>query len=143
MNYRERIISKSPRFTPVFKRVGDFIIGNYIKVAFMSASEVARELDVDITSVIRFSQRIGYSNFTELLREIQVQVMAELEEKTGSSIGKEVYRDTIIAWMRYRNATLLYLASPSFETAQEAQSCYEMATRLTSMVLEEDVDGYQ
>ncbi|MGD1995656.1 MAG: N-acetylmannosamine kinase, partial [Anaerolineae bacterium] len=64
--FRKRIKDAYKSLTPSFKRLGDFIISHELDVAFMTATELAKALDVDAATVVRFSQALGYSGYREL-----------------------------------------------------------------------------
>jgi DNA-binding MurR/RpiR family transcriptional regulator len=49
-----------------------------VEAAFMTASELAHELNLDAATVVRFSQYLGYSGFPELQREIRDRVKGDL-----------------------------------------------------------------
>ena len=78
--FRERIGRKYSELSPGFKKLADFILTSHQRVAFMSASRLARHLDLDVATVTRFSQALGYDGFTELIREIQEQVLDEMRQ---------------------------------------------------------------
>ncbi|HSJ59181.1 MAG TPA: MurR/RpiR family transcriptional regulator, partial [Anaerolineae bacterium] len=50
------------------------------KAAFMSASRLAKHVGVDVATVTRFAQEIGYEGYIELIREVQDAVLAEMEK---------------------------------------------------------------
>ena len=78
--FRERIGRKYSDLSPGFKRLADFILTSHQRVAFMSASRLARHLNLDVATVTRFAQALGYDGFTELIREIQEQVLDEMRQ---------------------------------------------------------------
>lgn len=79
--FRERIGRKYSTLSPGFKKLADFILTSHQRVAFMSASRLARHLDLDVATVTRFAQTLGYDGFTELSREIQEQVLDEMRKE--------------------------------------------------------------
>jgi DNA-binding MurR/RpiR family transcriptional regulator len=78
--FRERITRHYQSLSPSFTKVADFILTSHQQVAFMSASRLAKRLGVDVATVTRFAQQIGYDGYTELIREIQEVVLAEMHE---------------------------------------------------------------
>ncbi len=79
--FRERIGRKYSTLSPGFRKLADFILTSHQRVAFMSASRLARHLDLDVATVTRFAQTLGYDGFTELSREIQEQVLDEMRKE--------------------------------------------------------------
>jgi DNA-binding MurR/RpiR family transcriptional regulator len=53
-------------------------MSNYYEVSFMTAAQLAYAVGVDTTTVVRFSQRLGYNGYPELLQDIREQVKAEI-----------------------------------------------------------------
>jgi DNA-binding MurR/RpiR family transcriptional regulator len=78
--FRERIGRRYSELSPSFKKLADFILTSHQRAAFMSASRLAHYLDLDVATVTRFAQALGYDGFTELIREIQEQVLDEMRQ---------------------------------------------------------------
>jgi DNA-binding MurR/RpiR family transcriptional regulator len=78
--FRERITRHYQSLSPSFKKIADLVLTSHQRVAFMSASRLAKLLDVDVATVTRFSQQIGYEGYTQLIREIQDTVLKEMSE---------------------------------------------------------------
>ena len=78
--FRERITRHYQSLSPSFKKIADFILTSHQRVAFMSASRLAKHLGLDVATVTRFSQQIGYEGYVELIREIQESVLKEMQE---------------------------------------------------------------
>lgn len=76
--FRKRIKESHDTLTPSFKRLAEFILSHELDVAFMTATELAKALDVDAATVVRFSQALGYSGYRELSQEIQEVVKKDL-----------------------------------------------------------------
>jgi len=69
--FKERIREYYDDLTPGFRKLADFLVLNTMDAAFLTASELARQVGVDPATVVRFSQEIGYSGYRELSREIK------------------------------------------------------------------------
>jgi len=78
--FRERIARQYPSLSPSFKRIADFILTSHQRAAFMSASRLAKHVEVDVATVTRFAQQLGYEGYIELIREIQETVLQEMRE---------------------------------------------------------------
>ena len=76
--FRERITRNYQSLSPSFKKIADFILTSHQRVAFLSASRLAKHLGVDVATVTRFAQQLGYDGYTQLIREIQEKVFALL-----------------------------------------------------------------
>lgn len=78
MSFQSRIRQAQPGFSKSFNRLADFLLDSYTEAAFMTATELARTLELDAATVVRFSQHLGYAGYPQLLREIQEQVKHDL-----------------------------------------------------------------
>jgi DNA-binding MurR/RpiR family transcriptional regulator len=78
MSYEERIRHERSNMSKSFAKLADFLLDSYIESAFMTASELAHELDLDAATVVRFAQTLGYTGFPELQREIRQRVLRDL-----------------------------------------------------------------
>ncbi|HEX6306146.1 MAG TPA: MurR/RpiR family transcriptional regulator [Anaerolineales bacterium] len=78
MSYEERIRTERHDMSKSFAKLADFLLDSYVEAAFMTASELAHELDLDAATVVRFAQHLGYKGFPELQREIRERVMDDL-----------------------------------------------------------------
>jgi DNA-binding MurR/RpiR family transcriptional regulator len=76
--YEDRIRQERPEMSKSFARLADFLLDSYIESAFMTASELAHELDLDAATVVRFAQTLGYSGFPDMQREIRRRVLGDL-----------------------------------------------------------------
>ena len=78
MTYEERIRQERPHMSKSFAKLADFLLDSYIESAFMTASELAHNLDLDAATVVRFAQTLEYTGFPELQREIRQRVLGDL-----------------------------------------------------------------
>ena len=88
MTYEERIREAYPSFSKSFARLADFLLDSYLEAAFMTATELGHAINVDATTVVRFSQQLGYGGYPELLREIREKIKSQLlaqPQKTGEA----------------------------------------------------------
>ena len=76
--YREKIREYYDHLSRSYRKVADFIMSNYYEVAFMTAAQLAYSVGVDTTTVVRFSQRLGYNGYPELLQDVREQVRSEI-----------------------------------------------------------------
>lgn len=88
--FRERIRKAYARLSPNKKKVADFLMESHYDAAFMTASQLARHLKVDVATVVRFAQDIGYAGYPALAREVQGLVKDELKVFHDFEAGKTV-----------------------------------------------------
>lgn len=60
------------------KKISDFILKNYDKCAFMTASKLAKEANVSESTVVRFSYALGYDGYPELQKDLQEVIKTQL-----------------------------------------------------------------
>lgn len=60
------------------KKIADYILKNYDKVAFMTASRLGKKVNISESTVVRFACAIGYSGYPELQRELQDTIKTRL-----------------------------------------------------------------
>ncbi len=78
MTYEERIRQERSNMSKSFSKLADFLLDSYVEAAFMTASELAQELNLDAATVVRFSQNLGYTGFPKLQKEIRQRVKKDL-----------------------------------------------------------------
>lgn len=130
--FRETITRHYQSLSPGFKKIADFILTAHQRAAFMSASRLAKHLGVDVATVTRFSQQIGYAGYTELIREIQETVLEEMRtarthvtQRLQAAEGS--FAQTL--WRDWANLEKTILSLPHEQTA-EAVAALHAARRI-------------
>ncbi len=72
--FRQRITRFSEKFTASDKRIADSLLRNYPKCLLKNATEIAGEVGVNVSTVTRFFQKIGYKNIREAHVEFREDV---------------------------------------------------------------------
>lgn len=60
------------------KKIADYIIANYDKAAFMTASKLGKKVGVSESTVVRFACELGYEGYPELQKNLQEVVKSRL-----------------------------------------------------------------
>ncbi len=76
--FQEKIQERYEALSPRFRVLADFILENTLDAGFLTATELARRVNIDPATVVRFSQELGYSGYRELSREIKRYVNKQL-----------------------------------------------------------------
>jgi len=76
--FRERIQAHYDQLTTSFRKLADFILQEPLNASFMTATQMADQMNVDAATVVRFAQFLGYSGYRELIKDIQTGVKEEL-----------------------------------------------------------------
>lgn len=93
-----RIKENYQDFTNSQKKIGSYIHSNYRKVIYMTALELAKELDVSDATIIRFARSMGFSNFSELRDAIrsEIGVYDAPHERLSRSLEFEEGADSLL-----------------------------------------------
>lgn len=77
-NLLQEIESKMPQLSKGQKLVAKFILDHYEKAAFSTALRMGQAVGVSESTVIRFSNSIGFEGYTELQKELQELIKSKL-----------------------------------------------------------------
>ena len=130
--YRTRIRERYGHLSRSYRRVADFMLSNYYEVSFMTAAQLAHAVKVDTTTVVRFSQRLGYNGYPDLLADIRTQVKTELyasyePQELSSDDPANLFRDRIE--QERRNLSQVLIHNPPDHVALVA-TMFAQATRI-------------
>lgn len=95
LGYDERIRKAYPDLSKSFVRLADFLLDSYIDAAFMTATELGHAVDLDATTVVRFSQHLGYAGYPDLLRDIRDRVRDQIMARPQAA-----HKDTLASVVR-------------------------------------------
>jgi DNA-binding MurR/RpiR family transcriptional regulator len=130
--FRERITRRYQSLSPSFKKIADFILTSHQRAAFMSASRMAKHLGVDVATVTRFSQQIGYEGYIELSREIQETVLEEMRQVRAPVQDKVEAAEGLFAETLWRDWANLEktIQNMSLQDADRAMAALRRARRI-------------
>ncbi len=122
--FRERIKEAYDSLSAGYRTVADFLLDHPFDAAFMTASNIAKQLDVDTATVVRFAQRLEYEGFPELLADVRTIVRAEIQrgltpaEQAPGDVG--TFRRSIEAEHRNLDDLAAGLTDETIEALLEA-----------------------
>ncbi len=95
------IESKMQGFSKGQKRIATYIIGNYDKAAYMTASKLGALVDVSESTVVRFANVLGFEGYPELQQAMQAYIRTRLTsfqrvEITNKLIGDSEILDKVL-----------------------------------------------
>lgn len=76
------------------KRIADYILKNYDKVAFMTASSLGVAVDVSESTVVRFANALGYGGYPKLQKALQESIKTKLTTVQRFEMSKELESNT-------------------------------------------------
>lgn len=71
------------------RKIADYILSNYDKVAFMTASTLGKHVNISESTVVRFASSIGYEGYPELQKELQETIKTKLTTVQRFEMSKE------------------------------------------------------
>jgi DNA-binding MurR/RpiR family transcriptional regulator len=123
--FRKKITRQYSSLSPSFTKIADFILTSHQRAAFMSASRLAKHVGVDVATVTRFAQQLGYEGYIELSREIQDKVLEEMHESRAPIVERMASAEGVFAqtlWRDWANLekTIQHLSTDDAERAIDA-----------------------
>ncbi|MBR2742174.1 MAG: MurR/RpiR family transcriptional regulator [Clostridia bacterium] len=128
-----------PSFSKGHKAIGKYIIENYDKAAFMTASKLGRAVGVSESTVVRFATELGYNGYPKLQKALQELIRAKLTsvQRIQASSGRinenEVLKNVILSDIEKLRLTLEDIKKDDFQSAVsailEAENIYILGVR--------------
>ncbi len=139
--FRERISREYTSLSPSFKRIADFLLASHQRAAFMSASRLAKHLEVDVATVTRFAQQLGYEGYVELVREIQEAVLEEMRESRMPLLERLQSAEGTFAQTLWRDWANLEDTIQALSSSYGQQAVAALATARRIYLIGEGVAG--
>ena len=70
-DFRQRLENHFSRLTKSEQKIASFLLSSYDQAAFLTAADLAQELEVSEATIVRFARTIGYESFPQLRRALQ------------------------------------------------------------------------
>jgi len=84
------IEAASPGFSKSQRAIAKYIMENYEKAAFMTASRLGQVVDVSESTVVRFAAELGYEGYPEMRRALQDMIRNCLTSVQRIRVAKEL-----------------------------------------------------
>lgn len=78
-----------PRLSKGQKLIAEYIINNYEKAAFMTASKLGIKVGVSESTVVRFANALGYEGYPKLQKELQELIKTKLTTVQRLEMSKD------------------------------------------------------
>jgi len=108
------------------KRIGSFILENYDKAAFMTASRLGRTVKVSESTVVRFAAELGYGGYPAMQKALQGMVRSKLtavqrmEVANDRIAGRDLLPMVLQSDMEKLRMTLEEISRADFAAAVDA-----------------------
>ncbi|WP_041587149.1 MurR/RpiR family transcriptional regulator [Caldanaerobacter subterraneus] len=93
----ERIQNCYAHLSKSQKMIAQYIVNNYEKAVFMTSKDIAKELKISESTVVRFASELGYNGFPELKTALQEFVKGKLTTLQRLEITKESNEEKLLA----------------------------------------------
>ncbi|MCI2055886.1 MAG: MurR/RpiR family transcriptional regulator [Oscillibacter sp.] len=98
------IESSIPSFSKGQKRIGTYILENYDKAAFMTASKLGKLVGVSESTVVRFASELGYDGYPSMQRALQEMIRSRLTSTQRiEAAGEELSGQDVLATVMQRD----------------------------------------
>lgn len=96
------ISQRNPGFSKGQRKIAKYILTNYDKAAFMTASKLGKAAAVSESTVVRFAADLGYDGYPEMKRALQELIKNRLTTVQRIEVSKEIMErghiiDTVLA----------------------------------------------
>lgn len=71
------------------KRISDYVLENYSKVAFMTAKKLSENVQVSESTVVRYANALGFKGYPELIEALQENIKSKLTTIERFELVKE------------------------------------------------------
>ncbi|MDD3839246.1 MAG: MurR/RpiR family transcriptional regulator [Clostridia bacterium] len=92
----KRINSTYSRMSKGQKLISEYIINNYEKAAYMTASQLGQTVGVSESTVVRFANLLEYDGYPKLLKAMRELVRAKLTTAQRIELSTELNKSTIL-----------------------------------------------
>jgi DNA-binding MurR/RpiR family transcriptional regulator len=123
--FKKRITSQFHGLSAAHKALGDYLLNNYEKAAFLTASRLGTIVGISESTVIRFACSLGYRGYPELQRDLQEMVrirlstVSRLKEAAEASKDIPVLKDIFRYDLENLKKTYEEISPEAFEKAVE------------------------
>lgn len=133
-----RLNQSGKRLSKGHRRIAEYIVANYDKAVFMTASRLGENVGVSESTVVRFASALGYEGYPQLQRSLQELVRHRLTAVQRFEMSSEIDRSAVLrtvlkADMQNIRATIEEIDTAAFEDVVQrmlaAKAIYVMGLR--------------
>jgi DNA-binding MurR/RpiR family transcriptional regulator len=85
-NLELRIQKKYKSLPKNQKKIADFMLEHFDSIPFLNVDDISKETGTSVASIVRFSQRIGLSGFSELREKISGAIQKQIGQRQESML---------------------------------------------------------
>ncbi|MBR2387240.1 MAG: MurR/RpiR family transcriptional regulator [Clostridia bacterium] len=95
-NLLKTIEEKMPTFSKGQKRIAAYVIENYDKAAYMTASKLGAITEVSESTVVRFADELGFAGYPEFQRSLRELVRTKLTSFQRIEVANNIIGDDVL-----------------------------------------------
>lgn len=133
------IVSIYPSLSKSHKKLADYILGNYDKAAFMTASVLGKTVNISESTVVRFATQLGFAGYPEFQKELQeliknkLTAVQRIEVASLRKMQDDVLEKVLMSDINMIKSTLENISKDVFEDAvkqiNKAKTIYILGVR--------------
>lgn len=126
------------------KRIADYILANYDKVAFMTASSLGDVVGVSESTVVRFANALNYEGYPQLQKALQESIKTKLttvqrfelskDQDIGENYLKQIMASDMENIRRTMDAVDEEMIQKSVDALHDARKVYILGLRSSSVL---------
>ena len=105
------------------KKIASYILSNYDKAAFMTASRLGKTVDVSESTVVRFAVELGYDGYPEMQKNLQELVRNKLTSVQRIEVtNDQLENQDVVTSVLQRDANAIRMTSEALDRGQMAKA---------------------
>ena len=101
------------------KKIASYILTNYDKAAFMTASRLGKTVGVSESTVVRFAVELGYEGYPEMQKTLQELVRNKLTSVQRIEVASDQFgNQDVVASVLQRDANAIRMTAEALDRAQ-------------------------
>lgn len=93
-SFIQHILSKQDNYTKIYRKLANYILSNFVDVAFMTAQQWAVNVETSEVSVIRFVRFLGYKGYPEFAENLRHIIRNEMTMVNYAELSANKQYDT-------------------------------------------------
>ena len=105
------------------KKIAAYILSNYDKAAFMTASRLGKTVEVSESTVVRFAVELGYEGYPEMQKTLQELVRNKLTSVQRIEVASDQFgNQDVVSSVLQRDANAIRMTSDALDRGQMASA---------------------
>ena len=105
------------------KKIAAYILSNYDKAAFMTASRLGKTVEVSESTVVRFAVELGYEGYPEMQKTLQELVRNKLTSVQRIEVASDQFgNQDVVSSVLQRDANAIRMTSDALDRGQMARA---------------------